>query len=136
MFTILNLVFSMPTHCDLVTNLMIFSHNLVPINLPRRLNSGFYFAWSNPITIAAIDLVVKHTSSSNLSEQPSFYDVLCGEGGSNHVGDDRCVEPRTNLTVFFLDRDLFPNGAYKGIWDKQNISSACMNLGCFVLHNN
>jgi beta-arabinofuranosyltransferase len=52
------------------------------------------------------------------------------------VGDNRCVEPRTNLTVFFLDRDLFPNGAYEGIWDKQNISSVCMNLGCFVLHNN
>ncbi|KAJ4787801.1 Nucleotide-diphospho-sugar transferase family protein [Rhynchospora pubera] len=108
----------------------------LPINLPRRLNSGFYFAQSDPITIAAIELVVKHASSSNLSEQPSFYDTLCGEGGANRVGDNRCVERRTNLTVVLLDRDLFPNGAYKGIWEKRDIRSVCANLGCFVLHNN
>ncbi|KAF3339815.1 UDP-galactose:fucoside [Carex littledalei] len=107
-----------------------------PINLPRRLNSGFYFARSDPITIAAIELVVKHASSSNLSEQPSFYDVLCGDGGSNRVGHHRCVEPRTNLTVVLLNRDLFPNGAYKGIWEKESIQSVCTDLGCFVLHNN
>nr|CAD1834424.1 unnamed protein product [Ananas comosus var. bracteatus] len=87
-----------------------------PINIPRRLNSGFYFVRSGLATIAAMEMVVKHASTSNLSEQPSFYDVLCGEGGVNRVGNDQCYEPKTSLTVFFLDRNFFPNGAYMGFW--------------------
>ncbi|KAJ9554470.1 hypothetical protein OSB04_018515 [Centaurea solstitialis] len=88
-----------------------------PINLPRRLNSGFYYAHSDSSTLAALDKVVKHASLSNLSEQPSFYDTLCGFNGSYRVDDDTCLEPETNLTVRFLDRDLFPNGAYRDLWD-------------------
>ncbi|KAJ4974459.1 hypothetical protein NE237_007633 [Protea cynaroides] len=107
-----------------------------PINLPRRLNSGFYFAHSDSMTIAAIQKVVKHASTSDLSEQPSFYDVLCGEGGFNRVGDDRCLEPETNLTVHFLDRNFFPNGAYQGLWEKKNVKASCMKKGCVILHNN
>ncbi|CAI0463292.1 unnamed protein product [Linum tenue] len=41
---------------------------------------------------AAIEKVVNHASTSTLSEQPSFYEVLCGEGGSNRISDDRCRE--------------------------------------------
>ncbi|CAN1312979.1 Beta-arabinofuranosyltransferase RAY1 [Linum perenne] len=41
----------------------------------------------------AIEKVVIHAATSGLSEQPSFYDVLCGEGGSNRVGDNRCLDP-------------------------------------------
>lgn len=108
----------------------------VPINLPRRLNSGFYFARADGHTIAAMRKVVKHAETSGLSEQPSFYDVLCGEGGSNRVGDNKCVEPETNLTVHFLDRNLFPNGAYLGFWEKKNVKAACLSSGCLVLHNN
>lgn len=108
----------------------------VPINLPRRLNSGFYFARADGPTIAAIRKVVKHGETSGLSEQSSFYDVLCGEGGSNRVGNNTCVEPETNLTVHFLDRNLFPNGAYLGLWESKNVKSACLNNGCLVLHNN
>ncbi|XP_024989473.1 beta-arabinofuranosyltransferase RAY1 isoform X2 [Cynara cardunculus var. scolymus] len=107
-----------------------------PINLPRRLNSGFYYAHSDGSTIAALDKVVKHASLSNLSEQPSFYDTLCGSNGSYRVGDDMCLEPETNLTVRFLDRNLFPNGAYQDLWDSSNVSLTCMEKGCFVLHNN
>ncbi|XP_071713923.1 beta-arabinofuranosyltransferase RAY1 isoform X2 [Rutidosis leptorrhynchoides] len=107
-----------------------------PINLPRRLNSGFYYAHSDGATIAALQKVVKHASLSNLSEQPSFYDTLCGLNGSNRLGDDMCLEPETNLTVRFLDRNLFPNGAYRDLWDSTNVSSKCIELGCFVLHNN
>lgn len=108
----------------------------VPTNLPRRLNSGFYFARSDDTTIAALEKVVKHAMTSDLSEQPTFYDTLCGEGGSNRVGDDRCREPGTNLTVQFLDRDLFPNGAYLGLWEEDNVQEACAKKGCYVLHNN
>lgn len=108
----------------------------MPTNLPRRLNSGFYFARSDDTTIAALEKVVKHAMTSDLSEQPTFYDTLCGEGGSNRVGDDRCREPGTNLTVQFLDRDLFPNGAYLGLWEEDNVQEACAKRGCYVLHNN
>lgn len=107
-----------------------------PINLPRRLNSGFYYAHSDSSTISALDKVVKHASLSNLSEQPSFYDTLCGLNGSYRVGDDMCLEPETNLTVRFLDRNVFPNGAYQDLWDSSNVSLTCIKKGCFVLHNN
>ncbi|KAM0924953.1 hypothetical protein ACQ4PT_004500 [Festuca glaucescens] len=107
-----------------------------PINLPRRLNSGFYYARSDHATITAMEMVVKHATKSNSSEQPSFYDILCGKEGVNRLGDDRCLEPSTNLTVVFLDRDLFPNGAYRGLWERRDIPSACRELGCFVIHNN
>ncbi|KNA12497.1 hypothetical protein SOVF_125280 [Spinacia oleracea] len=108
----------------------------VPINLPRRLNSGFYFARADDPTVAAMEKVVMHAMTSDLSEQPSFYDTLCGLNGANRVGDDRCREPRTNLTVQFLDRNLFPNGAYKGLWEEKNVRAACAEKGCYVLHNN
>ncbi|CAA3026305.1 Hypothetical predicted protein [Olea europaea subsp. europaea] len=112
-------------------------HNITgPINLPRRLNSGFYYAHSDDITIAALEKVVRHAVNSNLSEQPSFYDTLCGEGGSHRLGDDRCFEPETNLTVYFLNRDLFPNGAYQGLWEEINVKEACTTKGCYILHNN
>lgn len=107
-----------------------------PINLPRRLNSGFYFARSDHTTIAAMGKVVRHALASDLSEQPSFYDVLCGEGGANRLGDDKCLEPETNLTVHFLDRNHFPNGAYQGLWEKDDVKYACMLQGCLILHNN
>ena len=100
------------------------------------MNSGFYFARSDGSTIAAVEKVVKHAANSGMSEQPSFYDTLCGEGGSNRVGDDRCIEPETNLTVYFMDRNLFPNGAYQGLWQSKNVRAACEKKGCLVLHNN
>ncbi|CAI0463479.1 unnamed protein product [Linum tenue] len=62
-----------------------------PINLPRRLNSGFYFARSNAPTIAAIEKVVNHASTSTLSEQPSFYDMLSGTDVFE-LGDCRLAE--------------------------------------------
>ncbi|XP_010427846.1 PREDICTED: beta-arabinofuranosyltransferase RAY1-like isoform X2 [Camelina sativa] len=108
----------------------------VPINRPRRLNSGFYFARSDAPTIAAMEKVVKHAATSGLSEQPSFYDTLCGVGGVYRLGDDRCLEPETNLTVQFLDRELFPNGAYGDLWLKEDVRAECEKKHCFVLHNN
>uniref|UniRef100_A0A0E0L4L5 Nucleotide-diphospho-sugar transferase domain-containing protein n=1 Tax=Oryza punctata TaxID=4537 RepID=A0A0E0L4L5_ORYPU len=108
-----------------------------PINMPRRLNSGFYYARSDDATITAMEMIVKHATNSGLSEQPSFYDILCGKDGVNRVGDDRCLEPSTNLTVVFLSRDMFPNGAYGGLWEKKHgVSSACRDLGCVIIHNN
>ncbi|CAA7404798.1 unnamed protein product [Spirodela intermedia] len=107
-----------------------------PINLPRRLNSGFYYARADPPTIAAFAKVVKHASTSNMSEQPSFYDILCGVGGTHRTSDEHCVEPETNLRVIFLDRNLFPNGAFRSLWLERDVRRACKALGCLILHNN
>ncbi|GLJ16562.1 hypothetical protein SUGI_0283470 [Cryptomeria japonica] len=107
-----------------------------PLNLPRRLNSGFYFAHSDNATIVAFDKIVKHAALSDMSEQPSFYDTLCGEGGVHRVGDNLCIEPETNLTVHFLDRNKFPNGAFRGLWEKDNVDGTCKTQGCMILHNN
>jgi hypothetical protein len=100
------------------------------------LNSGFYYAHSDYQTIAAMEKVVKHAETSGLSEQPSFYDILCGNGGTYRVGDNKCVEPETNVTVHFLDRNLFPNGAYKNLWQEKNVKATCLNNGCYIIHNN
>ncbi|KAI3816759.1 hypothetical protein L1987_16463 [Smallanthus sonchifolius] len=106
-----------------------------PINLPRHLNSGFYYAHSDGTTIAALEKVLKHASLSNLSEQSSFYDTLRGLNGSYRLDYDTCQEPITNLTVRFLDRNVFTNGAYRNLWDPSNMSSTCSDISCFVLHN-
>lgn len=69
---------------------------------------------------------MKHAETSGLSEQPSFYDILCGKGGSNRVSNSTCVEPDTNVTVHFLDRDHFPNGAYQNLWQENNVKATCL----------
>jgi hypothetical protein len=76
-----------------------------------------------------MEKVVKHAATSNLSEQPSFYDTLCGEGGSYRISDNSCVEPETNLTVHFLDRNLFPNGAYLNLLQKKNVKKDLYDEG-------
>ncbi|XWS34724.1 hypothetical protein CRYUN_Cryun21dG0062400 [Craigia yunnanensis] len=43
---------------------------------------------------------------------------------------------KQRVTIHFLDRNLFPNGAYLGLWERKNVKSACKKLGCLVLHNN
>ncbi|CAI5513179.1 unnamed protein product [Closterium sp. Naga37s-1] len=47
----------------------------------RRINSGFYFARADPMTVKGFEAIVAHAAKTQLSEQPSFYDVLCGEKG-------------------------------------------------------
>lgn len=84
----------------------------------------------------ALEKVVRHAATSDLSEQPSFYDTLCGEGGTKRIGFDRCMDPESNVTVYFLDRNLFPNGAYHDLWMEKDVKNACLKKGCFILHNN
>ncbi|BBN14553.1 beta-arabinofuranosyltransferase [Marchantia polymorpha subsp. ruderalis] len=107
-----------------------------PLNQPRRLNSGFYFVWSDNRTIAAFSNIVQHAANSEKSEQPSFYDVLCGNGGIYTVGNDLCVQPIFNVTVHFLDPAKYPNGAFQRLWEKKNVREVCEAQGCRVLHNN
>ncbi|CAL5396068.1 unnamed protein product [Camellia sinensis] len=56
-------------------------------------------------TGAALEKVVKHAATSNLSEQPSFYGTLCGEGGSNHLSYNRC-HARAERRAFWLQTML------------------------------
>lgn len=105
-----------------------------PMNGKRRLNSGFYLAKSNAPTIQAFEDIIKFASKSRMSEQPCFYDVMCGKEGQNAEGDDTC---RYNgIIVKLLDRHVYPNGITDGIWDVPGgkIPEKFPNL--FILHNN
>ncbi len=60
-------------------------------NGPLRINSGFYRARATPLVIAAFEAIVAHARRSSMSEQPSFYIVLCGgKEGINTRGDSGC----------------------------------------------
>lgn len=100
----------------------------------RRINSGFYFAWANKRTIEAFEAIVDHARQTSLSEQPSFYDVLCGEKGERVVKRRDQCKWKNGLLVVFLDRQVYPNGAVHGLWDKINVTAGCAK--CAILHNN
>lgn len=121
---------------DGLQSLTVSSGHAEARNKPRHLNSGFYFAWADNRTIAAFESIVKHAATSDKSEQPSFYDVLCGEGGKYTLGNDTCLEPMLNVTVHFLDPVKYPNGAFRSLWEQKDVRSACNAQGCKVLHNN
>ena len=105
-----------------------------PSNGHLRINSGFYLARAEEPTIAAFDLITRHALTTDKSEQPSFYIVLCGNKGQHRVGSDACLEPTTGLRTEFLPRDRYPNGAHKGFWNKTTKAAALADL--FILHNN
>ncbi|KAG4936091.1 hypothetical protein JHK82_050373 [Glycine max] len=46
------------------------------------------------------------------------------------------MEPETNLTVHFLARDLFPNGAYQELRREKNVKEAGLKKGSYIIHNN
>jgi hypothetical protein len=106
-----------------------------PANGPRRINSGFYYAAATPATITALEAITEHALKSRLSEQPSFFDVLCGEQGEFAEGDSACQQPGGMRTVF-LDRDVYPNGKHRDLWDAPDVQAAAVALGASVLHNN
>ncbi|CAI5501533.1 unnamed protein product [Closterium sp. Naga37s-1] len=109
---------------DPLPDLLSFGPGTLPIqsnepdaNLPgtgvRRINSGFYFARADRKTIAAFEAITAHAAATKLSEQPSFYDVLCGEAG-----------------------ELVAAGAVHGLWEQKDVRRACAKVGCSILHNN
>ena len=105
-----------------------------PANGHLRINSGFYLARADEPTIAAFDLITRHALTTDKSEQPSFYIVLCGDKGQHRVGTDACLEPTTGVRTEFLSRDRYPNGAYKGFWNETTDGAALSDL--VILHNN
>jgi len=104
------------------------------LNNVRRINSGFYLARSNGPTIAAFEDVVEYAKRSRMSEQPCFYDVLCGKDRSNVVGKERCEY--NEMTVQFLERELFPNGITHNIWTLPSGYILKRHPDLFILHNN
>ncbi|CAN8062256.1 unnamed protein product [Agarophyton chilense] len=105
-----------------------------PMNGRRRLNSGFYLARSNPATIQAFEDIILFASKSRMSEQPCFYDVMCGKEGQRAEGGDTCKY--NGMIVKLLNRHLYPNGITDGIWDTTpgKIPEKFPHL--FILHNN
>lgn len=105
------------------------------LNGHRRLNSGFYLARSTPGLIAAFEDIVDYARRSRMSEQPCFYDVLCGKDGSTATGPDGCSY-KSSVTVKVLARELFPNGITGNIWNTQDGQIPEKFPGLYILHNN
>ncbi|GJP65229.1 hypothetical protein CLOP_g22141 [Closterium sp. NIES-67] len=132
---------------DPLPDLLSYGSGTLPIqsnepdaNLPgtgvRRINSGFYFARADQKTVEAFEAITAHAAATKLSEQPSFYDVLCGEAGELvAAGREECVW-KNGLRTVFLDRARYPNGAVHGLWEQKDVSRACAKVGCSILHNN
>lgn len=77
----------------------------------RRINSGFYFAKSNAAAVDAFRQIVAHARQSKLSEQPSFYTVLCGDEKQYVRGSRACANTAIPVATRFLSREVYPNGA-------------------------
>jgi hypothetical protein len=77
----------------------------------RRINSGFYYVVAGPRSVKAFEAIVEHARHSELSEQPSFYAVLCGENGELADGLRACENPRVPARTLMLSRRVYPNGA-------------------------
>lgn len=77
---------------------------------------------------------MKYAAKSRMSEQPCFYDVMCGKNGENTIGDDRCAY--NNMVVELLDRHVYPNGVTDNIWNTTygQIYERFPHL--IILHNN
>jgi beta-arabinofuranosyltransferase len=104
------------------------------LNGARRLNSGFYLAKSSPKLIHAFEDVIEYARQSSMSEQPCFYDVLCGKAGQNAVGNDKCKYK--DVMVQVLPRELYPNGVTNKIWDTEPGRIKHKFPRLYILHNN
>lgn len=106
-----------------------------PLNGRRRINSGFYLARSNPGMIRAFERVIRFATKSKMSEQPCFYDVMCGKQGETSFGSDGCVY-NNSVTIRLLDRNKYPNGITAGIWNTSDGEITKQWPHLFILHNN
>ncbi|CAI7743801.1 unnamed protein product [Closterium sp. NIES-53] len=90
---------------DPLPYLLTFGPGMLPIqsnepnaSLPgtgiRRINSGFYFARAERMVVEAFEAIVRHAGKTKLSEQPSFYDVLCGAQGELVVRELKQKQPQ------------------------------------------
>ncbi|KAK4532508.1 hypothetical protein CCYA_CCYA12G3365 [Cyanidiococcus yangmingshanensis] len=103
-----------------------------PWNGLRRLNSGFYFMTSTESNARALARIIEHGAQSTLSEQPSFYDVLCGERGEFRLDHKTCFNGQ--VYAHFLDPNKYWNGANWTLWTQRIDDAAAENAS--ILHNN
>jgi hypothetical protein len=102
----------------------------------RRINSGFYFVRATPETVTAFQGIVDHAKFTKLSEQPSFYTILCGDDMKYVLGRHGCYNYEINVHTHFLDRGEFPNGAiyWRNMTDP--LSAKYDTSGAFIVHAN
>lgn len=103
-------------------------------NANRRINSGFYLAKSNSKVIKTFEAVIKFASKSRMSEQPCFYDVICGKEGERRIGSNQCTYEGMSLQL--LDPKFYPNGISRGIWDVPAGQIPDLFPELMILHNN
>jgi hypothetical protein len=106
-----------------------------PANGARRINSGFYYAIATRDTISAFQAIVDHAALTNFSEQISFNEVLCGVEGAFREGDDACQKPG-GVRTLFLNRDMYPKGKHRDLWEAPEVVLNARALGVKVMHNN
>jgi beta-arabinofuranosyltransferase len=104
-----------------------------PPNGHLRINSGFYLARAYRPTIQGFEMITRHAATTDKSEQPSFYIVLCGDIGQHLISDTACIEPKTGLRTEFLPLNKYPNGAYNSLWDETNVQN---HKELVILHKN
>jgi hypothetical protein len=101
----------------------------------RRINSGFYYARSNDVTIAAFQEITEHALHSKVSEQPSFYTILCGNKMEYVVNGTDCFNSRIGVRTRFLDRVRYPNGNNTH-WETLRWPEVGPPPGVSIIHNN
>lgn len=82
--------------------------------------------------MTGLSRILEHAASSQLSEQPSFYDVLCGEHGEYRLDNKTCFNG--DLYTHFLDPRVFRNGANWTYWVQNRADEGAPAAA--ILHNN
>lgn len=103
-------------------------------NAKRRINSGFYLARANKRLIDIFEDIIDYAARSRMSEQPCFYDVICGKSGELRKGNESCVYKGS--TAQLLDRTLYPNGITQDIWNVRPGAMLEAFPNIFIAHNN
>lgn len=97
-----------------------------------RINSGFYHVDATNKSIEMFEAIIKTSARSNSTEQPHFYQILCGNKKEYVVDSENCF--RDGMMTKLLDPKLYPNGASYAMWNATDIAKQHPDV--FVLHNN
>jgi hypothetical protein len=98
-----------------------------------NLNSGFYYTRSSNVTVRAFEEITKHALQSNLSEQPSFGAILCGEKREYIVKQNQCLNTQIAVKTQVLSRQTYPNGAMTNV--TQNVTPTSVDKVAIVHFN-
>lgn len=83
------------------------------------LNSGFYLVRFSNRTVAAFEAITTEIKTKRIygSDQPPFYNVLCGAKGEYIRDNSTCHRPDFSVTTHVLSREQWPNGDQAGVKD-------------------